>query len=426
MSNDRDTRVTLVGSRAGIGGTERHLSSLVRGLPGRGFDVELITSERGPLTETAAASGVRTTCIERTSRITYFRNLVAHLRKTRPTVLHAHSGRLPCLAARLADVPWILDTRHGHLDARLDPDEDVRPLGHSFQPSTSQRAAWRVEGAKAVLPHLTLTVCERDRETLVRLGGVPPEKVRAVWNGIPQGTGSGRRVDGALDPYSDSCATVEADLGAGADSGVDLGVDLVVDSRAGEATFLRIGWLGRMAEQKAPERVIELCAWLLADDAPGQARLPASVRDRLRLEMHGDGPLRAELEALAGRLGIGDRVSFPGPTGDVFGVLRPLGLFLLPSRKEGLPYVLLEALAAGVPVLSTPVGGAEEVLTDELAEGVRPWNLGEWGRISAGWLVDPSRRERLCEVGRERVRAFEEEAMVDQIAELYREGPDGR
>ena len=104
-------RVTLVGSGAGIGGTERHLASLVRLLPGRGFAVELITSERGELTRMASDSGAISTVIPRPGRLSYLIRLTAHFRRTRPDVVHAHSGRLPCLAARLARVPWVLDTR---------------------------------------------------------------------------------------------------------------------------------------------------------------------------------------------------------------------------------------------------------------------------------------------------------------------------
>ncbi|MCB9462724.1 MAG: glycosyltransferase [Candidatus Eisenbacteria bacterium] len=412
MSTHRETRVTLVGSRAGIGGTERHLASLVRGLPRRGFEVELVLSEGGALTEIAAASGVRVVCLERHSRSAYFRKLAGHLRRTRPNVVHAHTGRLPCLAARVAGVPLVLDTRHGNLDLRLDPNEDVRPEGAEFQPGLSERAAWRIEGAKTALSDLTLLVCERDRTNLVRFGGVAREKTRVVLNGISL---DGARTGGRLsnDAFTEPGST---------DGASSHGAPVEGTGPAQSDAPLVIGWLGRMAEQKAPERVIELFAWLVGVSDSGEPSLPSRVGERLRLAMYGDGPLRPELESLAARLGVAERVSFPGPTNDVLGALGGLGLFLLPSRKEGLPYVLLEAMAAGGPTLSTPVGGIAEVLTGDLAEGVVPWRLDAWGAVAVRWLVDPAHRERLRSASRERVRGFDEDDMVNEIAAIYREG----
>ena len=78
----------------------------------------------------------------------------------------------------------------------------------------------------------------------------------------------------------------------------------------------------------------------------------------------GDGPLRAELETKAKRLGLSDRFVFGGFRTDLARVLPNLDLFVLPSFTEGLPVVVLEAFSAGVPVVATAVGGTPEVITD--------------------------------------------------------------
>ena len=373
-------RVTLVGSRAGIGGTERHLASLVRGLPPRGFEVELVTSEMGPLSELARGCGVTSTIVPRPGRMAYLAGLTRHLARTRPHVVHAHSGRLPCLAARLAQVRWILDTRHGHLDPGLEPGRDERLQDERL--SRERRLRWQLEGWKGRLAHVTLTVCRTDARTLVERGGLPAGRVRTVYNGVRTGG-------------------VEASPGRFHSPGL-------------------LGWVGRMSEQKAPERVLELLAALVSEP-----RLNTTTRRLLRIQMVGDGPLRPQLEIEAERLGIEDRVEFLGALPDPLPVIRQFRVLLLPSRREGLPYVLLEGLAAGTPVLATPVGGNGEVLTGDLEPCLLPWSPAGWADVLVALLGSEEQWTRAHDAALVRVEAFSEEEMVDRIAAIYRQGPGG-
>jgi glycosyltransferase involved in cell wall biosynthesis len=80
----------------------------------------------------------------------------------------------------------------------------------------------------------------------------------------------------------------------------------------------------------------------------------------------GDGSLRAELEEQAGRLGISQAVHFLGVRSDIPDLLSIADVFVLPSLTEGLPVALLEAMAAGLPVIASRVGGVETLVTDEL------------------------------------------------------------
>ncbi|MFO0877267.1 MAG: glycosyltransferase [Gemmataceae bacterium] len=93
----------------------------------------------------------------------------------------------------------------------------------------------------------------------------------------------------------------------------------------------------------------------------------------IRLQIAGDGPLRSSLEAQASQLQLGEAVRFLGQVSDIPGLLRQARLFVLPSRTEGISLTLLEAMARGLPVVTTRVGGNPEVV----AEGV------------TGWLVPP-------------------------------------
>jgi glycosyltransferase involved in cell wall biosynthesis len=138
-------------------------------------------------------------------------------------------------------------------------------------------------------------------------------------------------------------------------------------------------------------------------------RAMAALRARqldVELTLIGDGILRAELERLAGRLGLGDSVRFVGAL-DGDEVLRTVSqhaLFVLPSLQEGMPRALLEAMALGVPVIATHVGGVAEVL--EPASLVPPADIDALSDKIAHIISDARWRERQTQSQRETVRRF--------------------
>jgi phosphatidylinositol alpha-1,6-mannosyltransferase len=125
------------------------------------------------------------------------------------------------------------------------------------------------------------------------------------------------------------------------------------------------------------------------------------------LEVVGDGQLRAGLEAQAARLGLGARVRFLGalPPGEaVYRFLRTRAAFVQPSRTEGLPRSLLEAMAVGLPALATAVGGVPELLdADEL---VRVDDAGALAQAIDRLAADPARRRRLAAENRQKVARY--------------------
>ncbi|HEY4529603.1 MAG TPA: glycosyltransferase [Luteimonas sp.] len=115
---------------------------------------------------------------------------------------------------------------------------------------------------------------------------------------------------------------------------------------------LLLGTVGRLVELKNHRLLLDQVAPLAAD-------FP-----RLRLVLIGDGPLREELQARTRALGIDSRVHFTGARDDVARLLPALDAFVLPSRTEGLSIALLEACAAGLPVVASAVGGNPEIIED--------------------------------------------------------------
>lgn len=122
----------------------------------------------------------------------------------------------------------------------------------------------------------------------------------------------------------------------------------------GEDVFV-VGTVSRLAHGKGLERMLDAVA-LLDDDT--------------HAVITGDGALRESLQTRAAGLGIAERVRFTGAREDVGNVLAALDLYLVTSDREGMSNAMLEALAGGVPVVSTPVSGAEEALLGDPVCGV--------------------------------------------------------
>jgi len=142
-----------------------------------------------------------------------------------------------------------------------------------------------------------------------------------------------------------------------------------------------------------------------------------------QLRIAGDGPLRAEIERRAKQLGLADRVTLLGRVQDMPAFYRSLDVFVLPSvTHEGLPLALLEAMATGLPVLATRIGGAAELI-GENREGliVEP---GDPQGLAAGLrrlLTDSAFRKRLGQNARRRVlQDFSVERFAEDVFELYR------
>ncbi|MGE0711608.1 MAG: glycosyltransferase family 4 protein [Planctomycetota bacterium] len=188
-----------------------------------------------------------------------------------------------------------------------------------------------------------------------------------------------------------------------------------------ERTALRaaLGWEGR---------TVALCAGRLSErknvDLLLRAyarRLPELAAARPLLAIAGDGPERARLEALARELGLGDAARFLGFEREVERLYRAADLLVIASRVEGLPNALLEAMACGLPVVATDLGGARDVLREgETGLLVPPDAEAPLGEALARALGDPALRERMGAAATARIRErYTLEAIAPRYLELY-------
>jgi len=154
-------------------------------------------------------------------------------------------------------------------------------------------------------------------------------------------------------------------------------------------------------------------------------RMAARLRERfpaLQLVLAGDGPLRSELERQAQALGLGGKVLFLGERRDVAAVLASVDIAVVPSASESLSNVVLESMAAGVPVVATRVGGNGELVTEDRGGLVQPDEEEALAEAVARLLRAAALRATLGREGRIFARAnFTLDHMRKRHEELYRE-----
>lgn len=293
-------------------------------------------------------------------------------RQMRPDIVHTRNlAALECqVPAALAGVPVRIHGEHGR---------DVDDLD-----GTSVRYQW-ARRVYSPFVHQYVALSQDLAAYLERRVRVPPARISQVYNGVDldrfQGLrGNRRAIPGC--PFHDPALFV-------------------------------IGTVGRMQTVKAQT--------LLARAFVRALELQPTLRERLRLVMVGEGPLRAECQALLGAAGVGPLAWLPGERDDVPDVMRGLDCFVLPSMAEGISNTILEAMACGLPVLATAVGGNVELVDDGVTGALVAG--ADVDALAAGLVAmaaDPARAAAMGLAGRARVEQhFSLRSMVSAYQGLY-------
>jgi sugar transferase (PEP-CTERM/EpsH1 system associated) len=174
-----------------------------------------------------------------------------------------------------------------------------------------------------------------------------------------------------------------------------------------------VGTVGRLEAVKDQVTLVRAFAHWLADDE--------AARQRARLVIVGDGPLRPEVERAVAAAGLGQRVWLAGERADIPHLLSALDCFVLPSRAEGISNTLLEAMACGLPVVATEVGGnGELVAAGESGKLVPPQDISALAQGIASYFHDPLRALAHGAAGRLRAEAeFSLDGMVSRYIGCY-------
>ena len=350
------------------GGAEKQLTLLATGLPRDQFDVHVaVLTHSGPYEQTLWDAGIEITVIGKRWKIDpacYFK-LKRHIRELRPDLVHTWLfaanayGRQAALAAGVKHV--------------VAGERCVDPWKSSLQLAIDRALAKRTERI--------VTNSSGVREFYVSRG-LPADKFVIIPNGIALQAGG--------DPLSREELLRE--------------LKLPLDARL-------IGAVGRLWPQKRVKDLI----WA--------ADLLKSIRDDTHLLIIGDGPQRWRLERYREQNEITDRVHFLGERSDVPRILPHLETLWLASEYEGQSNAVMEAMAAGIPVVATDIAGNRDLVVDGVTGYLVP--VGDRFEFSrrTHWLLDDSAlQRRLGAAGRERIlREFTVEQMVARHASLYRE-----
>jgi glycosyltransferase involved in cell wall biosynthesis len=396
-------RILILITKSNWGGAQKYVYDLATSLPKDKYQVKVAAGgagatggESGPLVERLKEAGIEVIPIYSLSNETGLRKeattigqLWKIIRKEKPDVLHVNSSKAGLFGAvlgRIMRVKKIIFTAHGWAF------NEERPW--------YQRAAIKfLHWLTIILCHTTITVSQNLKDAFKNwplVGG----KIIVIRNGIAGKTGYGR--DGARQ----ALATMFPQLKAAIAHAV--------------SAHKRIFWVGTLAELhpiKNIDKAIEAIAELASEKRVHHAgRIPYFI-----YTVMGEGRERARLAGMIASLGLSDRVFLLGHVPDAFQYIKAFDTFLLPSRSEGLGYVILEAGMQTVPVIATAVGGIPEIVED----------------MKSGILIQPNKPTEIAsaiefysehaDTAREYARALNErvrelfslEMMVKETEEVY-------
>lgn len=357
------------------GGMENGLVSLINRMPSTSYRHAIVCIEdysdfRNRLTRPdTEVMAMRRSQIG-TWRLRY--ELFRIFRRLKPAIVHSRnkSGLDALLPARLAGVRHCVHGEHGwdvhDLDGRSRKEQVLRRL-------------------HAPLVERYVTVSRSLRDYLVERVGIRPERITTICNGVD----------------TDKFRPAERKP-----------VELLPASLQGEGLVV-VGTVGRLQPVKDQQALLRAFAELVGEGGPGAASA--------RLLMVGNGPLREALEKQAQALGIAHLTTFAGDRTDVAQLLQCMHVFVLPSLAEGISNTVLEAMATGLPVLATRVGGNVELVQDNGNGALfEAGDVAALKRLLAGYLADPGMRRRHGERSRQlAVESFSLKAMVDGYRGAY-------
>lgn len=349
-------------TRLNTGGATVHVVELCSALRQAGFSCLLVAGEVGPSEQDmrylAVERGLRLVDLSGLGRdiapwsdFTSLVRLYRLMRRERPHIAHTHlakAGFIARLAARLARVPVVVHSSHGTI------------FQGYFSPGKA-RVFLLLERLGGRLSSRVITSSESLRDDLVRLGVAPADRIAVIPYGF--------EFDAQAHHLRHS-GTFRDALGIPRDAPL-------------------VGAVGRLAPIKNLPLLLEAVA------------LARKQGSDVRVVIVGGGELREELEARANELGLRDVAVFAGWQPSLVEVYADLDALVLCSRNEGTPISLIEAMAAGCPVVATRVGG----VADLIADGV------------TGRLVPPGDTKRLAEAI---LAVFREPEATRQAAERAR------
>jgi glycosyltransferase involved in cell wall biosynthesis len=361
--------ILLIIDDASIGGGQHHVLALAERLTARGLKVAVACEARGYLVDELYQRNIphHAVRLSESPSVRGLADLAKVIRASGAQLVHTHGGTAGFygrLAAR-----WVGDIGTVHTYHGIHYLHDKRLRRRCLHRAIDRfLLRWTDE---------VICVAKSDEDLALREKLALPNHVSVIYNGI-------------------DLARFEMSQAG--------------DRRTGQRNdHFIVGTVGRLHEQKGHIYLLQAAA------------LIHQAYSQVRFRIIGDGPLRESLETQSRALGLNGIVEFLGARIDVPAQLRQFDLFILPSLWEGLPYVLLEAMAAGVPIVTTDVDGVREMITDGREGIVVPSrNAHALAAAVIDLMGNGARRADLGVKGAQVIKErFSLDAMIEQTVAVY-------
>jgi glycosyltransferase involved in cell wall biosynthesis len=362
-----------------LGGAQSHVRDIAIKLNPDLFNVLIVTSATGWLTEQAELHQIPFRLLPALKRSIHpvgdaqaLLQLMQVIRDFKPDVIHCHStkaGVLGRLAGTLAGVRHIIFTAHGF-------------IFHEALTGFKLKAAIGIEKIMTLFCHTIVPVSQFDKQRALKFKVAPDHRMTVIYNGI----------DTQQLPPAQARFNKRQEL--------DIPSDAVV-----------IGMVARFSKQKDQPLLLKTLATMI----------PVLTLYKVKVVLIGSGPELEHSKELAKQLGLLEVVYFLGDRTDVKEWLTAFDLFVLTSHYEGLPITILEAMATSLPVIASDVGGISEEVVDGQTGFVVPAGQIEPLKQKLELLItDSSKRQQMGVAARRYVRdTFELKLMIDLLRRLY-------
>lgn len=371
------TKVCYVITKGVLGGAQKYVYDLATSLPSSLFEVVVVVGEGGLLKKKLEEKGIKTYELPDLKRdisfVNEFKSSLALLKivwKESPNVLHLNSPKAAgfgAVAGRLCFTPKIIQTIHGWSFK-----EDRNIFAKSL--------IWFFSWTTTILCHKTIVIAKVEKESTKIMPFIDHKKIALIRNGVEK------------IKFINKTIVRDALIGR-------------TQKKVG-----RVLWLGTIAElhrNKGLEFAI---------------RAVTQIKEPLIYFIIGVGEEKVKLSELIIELGLENKVFLVGFVEDAKLYMKAFDIFILTSTKEGLPYTILEAGQAGLPVIASYVGGIPEIIDDGV-NGILT-RVGDQDQIAKAldyYISNPEKQKEFGDALREKVeKEFSVDEMVKKTIKLYK------
>jgi glycosyltransferase involved in cell wall biosynthesis len=378
-------KILFLITKGNFGGAQRYVFDLATSLPKAAFDIVVACGEGGLLIEKLKEKNIRTIEIESLNRdikiineFKVFKNLIKIIKSEKPDIIHLNSSKIGLLGSLAVLYVNFLSIIH---NSKFIIHSVFTAHGWAFNENRnflSKIAIYFLHWLTILLCNTTIAVSEKARKDIAFLPFVK-NKIKVVYNGISEfETLSKEEARIILDNHESSKTIIFSILELHKNKGIDVALKAI-------------------------------------------SRLPQEIKEKIIYNVAGDGEEKENLEKLAKELKIENLVKFLGFVPDAKKLLSGADIFLLPSRTEAFPYVILEAGFVGLPIIATSVGGIPEVIHD-MQNGIliHPRNPKEISEAILYYLNHPQKMSEFgSEIHKTISTTFTLEKMIIETLKIY-------